>query len=62
MGKLCISMQLIILYTPYIVFMLVAHGCIFVIDHVEQGRAEPPKLAPVEAADYEQDKGKPWCI
>jgi hypothetical protein len=62
MGKLCISMQLIILCTTYIAFMLVTHGCIFAIDHVEQGRAEPPELAPVEGADYEQGKGKPWCI
>jgi hypothetical protein len=25
------------------------------MDHAEQGRVEPPKLAPVEGADYEQD-------
>jgi hypothetical protein len=59
MGKLCISMRLIILCTPCIAFMLVTHGCIFVIDHAEQGRAEP---APVETTDYEQDQGKPRCI
>jgi hypothetical protein len=41
---------------------IVAHGCIFVIDHVEQGRVEPPEPAPVEGADYEQDQGKPQCI
>jgi hypothetical protein len=42
--------------------MLVAHACIFEIDHVEQGRVEPPEAAPVETADYEQDQGKPQCI
>jgi hypothetical protein len=42
--------------------MLVTHGCISVIDHVEQGRVEPSELAPVETADYEQDQGKPRCI
>jgi hypothetical protein len=62
MGKLCISMHLITHCTPYIEFMLVAHTCIFAIDHVEQGRVEPPEPAPVEDADYEQDQGKPWCI
>jgi hypothetical protein len=36
-------------------FMLVAHTCTVVIDHVEQGRVEPPEPAPVEGADYEQD-------
>jgi hypothetical protein len=40
-------------------FMLVSHTCIFVIDHTEQGRAEPPEPAPVEGADYEQYQGKP---
>jgi hypothetical protein len=39
--------------------MLVSRICIFVIDHVEQGRAEPLEPAPVEGADYEQDQGKP---
>jgi hypothetical protein len=62
MGKLCISMHLITLCTPCIAFMLVAHACIFVIDHVEQGRVEPPEPAPVETADYEQDQGKTRCI
>jgi hypothetical protein len=62
MGKLCISMHLITLCTPCIVFMLLAHTCIFVIDHVEQGRMEPPEPALVEGADYEQDQGKPRCI
>jgi hypothetical protein len=62
MVKLCISMRLIIIYTPCIAFRLVAHGCIFVIDHAEQGRVEPPEPAPVETADYEQDQGKPQCI
>jgi hypothetical protein len=42
--------------------MLVSQTCIFVIDHAEQGRAEPPKPAPVEGADYEKDQGKPQCI
>jgi hypothetical protein len=44
---------------PCIAFMLVSHSCIFVIDHVEQERAEPPEPAPVEDADYEKDQGKP---
>jgi hypothetical protein len=35
MGKLCISMHLITLSTLYITFMLVAHTCIFMIDHVK---------------------------
>jgi hypothetical protein len=34
----------------------------FVVNHMEQGREEPPKPAPVEGADYEQDQGKPHCI
>jgi hypothetical protein len=42
--------------------MLVAHACIFVIDHVDQGRVEPPEPAPVDAADYEQDQAKPRSI
>jgi hypothetical protein len=62
MAKLCIRMWLIILCTSYIAFMLVAHGCIFAIDHAEQGHAEPPEPAPVEGADYKQDQGKLWCI
>jgi hypothetical protein len=62
MGKLCLSMQLIILCTPCIAFRLVTHACTFAIDHVEQGRVEPPELAPVETADFEQDQGKPRCI
>jgi hypothetical protein len=61
-SKLCIGMHLITLCTPCIAFMLVAHTCIFVIDHVEQGRVEPPELAPVKGTDYEQDQGKPRCI
>jgi hypothetical protein len=32
------------------------------IDHAEQGCMEPPEPALVEAADYEQDQGKPQCI
>jgi hypothetical protein len=54
MGKLCISMYFTARCTPCIAVMLVAHTCIFVIDHVEQGRVEPPEPAPVETADYEQ--------
>jgi hypothetical protein len=53
MGKLCINMQLIILCTPCIVFMLVTHDCIFAIDHAEQGRVEPPEPVPIETADFE---------
>jgi hypothetical protein len=33
-----------------------------VIDHVEQGREEPPGPVPVEDTDLEQDQGKPRCI
>jgi hypothetical protein len=62
MGKLCISMHLITLCTICIAFMLVTHACIFVIDHVEQGRVEPPEPGPVEGADYGQGQGKPRCI
>jgi hypothetical protein len=54
MGKLCISMYFTARCTPCIAVMLVAHTCIFAIDHVEQGRVEPPEPAPVETADYEQ--------
>jgi hypothetical protein len=42
--------------------MLASDTCTFVIDHAEQGRAEPPEPAPVEDADYEQEQGKLWCI
>jgi hypothetical protein len=62
MGKLCISMHLTVCCTPCITFMLVTHTCTFVIDHVKQGRWEPPERAPVEGADYEQNQGKPRCI
>jgi hypothetical protein len=34
-------------------FMLVAHTCTVAIDHVEEGRVEPPEPVPVEGADYE---------
>jgi hypothetical protein len=61
-GKLCISMHLISLCTLCIAFMLMTHTCIFVIDHVEEERVEPPEPAPVEGADYEQDQSKPQCI
>jgi hypothetical protein len=30
-----------------------------VIDHVEQGREEPPEPAPVEDTNLKQDQGKP---
>jgi hypothetical protein len=36
MGKLCISMYFTTRCTPCIVFMLVAHTCIFAKDHVEK--------------------------
>jgi hypothetical protein len=62
MGKLFIIMQHITLCTPYIVFMLVSYTYIIVIDHAEQGRAEPLEPAPVEGTEYEQDQGKPRCI
>jgi hypothetical protein len=62
MGELCINMQLVILCTPCITFMLVDRGCIFVIDHAEYGLEEPPEPVPVETTDFEQDQGKPRCI
>jgi hypothetical protein len=62
MSKLCISMHFAACCTPCIAFILVAHTCTFAIDHVEQGRVEPPEPAPVETADYEQDQGKTRCI
>jgi hypothetical protein len=62
MGKLCISMHFTARFTPCIAFMFGAHTCTFAIDHVEQGRVEPPEPVPVETADYEQDQGKPQCI
>jgi hypothetical protein len=55
-------MHLISLCTLCIAFMLMTHTCIFVIDHVEEERVEPPEPAPVEGADYEQDQSKPQCI
>jgi hypothetical protein len=62
MGKLCIIMHHITLYTPCIACMLVSHTYIFAIDHAKQGRAKPPKRAPVDVADYEEEQGKPQCI
>jgi hypothetical protein len=62
MVNLLMIMQHIILCTPYIVFMLVSHTCIFVIDHAEQGHEEPPEPAQVEGANFEQEQGKPRCI
>jgi hypothetical protein len=62
MGNLCISIQFTALCTLCIAFLLVAHTCTFVIDHVEPRRVEHPEPAPVETADYEQDQGKPRCI
>jgi hypothetical protein len=53
MGKLCIIMQHTTLCTPCIAFILVSRTCIFIIDHTEQGRAEPSEPAAVENADYE---------
>jgi hypothetical protein len=62
MGNLCISLRLIILCTPCITSLLVAHTYTFVIDPVEQGRVEPPEPAPIEGVNYKQDQGKPRCI
>jgi hypothetical protein len=62
MVKLCMIMHHGTLCTTYIVFMLVSRTCIFVVDHAEQGREEPPEPAQVEGANYEQDQGKPRCI
>jgi hypothetical protein len=62
MVKLLMIMQHITLCTPYIAFILVSHTCIFVRDHVETGRNEPPEPASIEDANSEQDKGNPQCI
>jgi hypothetical protein len=59
MVKLCMSMYHTTLCTPCIAFVLASHTCTFAIEHIEQGRMEPPKLAPIEGTDYEQDQGKP---
>jgi hypothetical protein len=52
---LCMIMYLTTLCTPCIVFMLVAHTCIIVIGHEEQGLEEPSEPATVEAGNHEQD-------
>jgi hypothetical protein len=62
MVKLHMIKQHSTLCTPCITFMLVSQTCIFAIDHAEQGREEPPELAPVESANCEQDQDKPRCI
>jgi hypothetical protein len=62
MVKVLIIMQHIILCTPCIVFMLVSHTCIFVIEHAEQEPEEPPKPAHVEDINLEQEHGKAWGI
>ncbi len=49
------------LHLVHYFYLSVSSLCI-VIDHVEQGREEPPEPAPVEGTDYEQDQGKPRCI
>jgi hypothetical protein len=55
-------MQHIALYTPYIIFMLVSHTCIFVIDPVEQELEELQEPAPAEKTNPKQEQGKPHCI
>jgi hypothetical protein len=55
-------MQHIILFTSCIIFMLVSHTCIFVIDHVEKGHEEPLEPVQVEDANTEQDQCKPRRI
>jgi hypothetical protein len=62
MGRLCMIMHLPTLCISYIAFMLVAHTCIIVIGHEEQGLEEPPEPALVKAGNHEQDQGKPRCI
>jgi hypothetical protein len=62
MVKVLMIMQHITLYTPCITFILVSYTCIFAIDHTEQGQEEPPELAQVEGANFEQEQGKPRCI
>jgi hypothetical protein len=57
MVKLLMIMQHITLYTPCIVFILVSHTWIFVID-----RVEPSEPTPIEDANAEQDQDKPQCI
>jgi hypothetical protein len=62
MVKLCMIMHYSTLCIPCIAFISVSHTCIFVVDHAEQGREEPPKPAQVKGANYEQDQGKLQCI
>jgi hypothetical protein len=50
-----VKLRMITFCTSYIVFMLVSHMWIFMIDHAEQGREEPSEPAQVEGANYEQD-------
>jgi hypothetical protein len=59
MGRLCMIMHLTTLCISCIAIILVSHTYIFVIDHTEPGHEEPPKPAPVEGGNYEQDQTKP---
>jgi hypothetical protein len=62
MDRSCMIMHLTTPFTPCIIFILVSHTCMFVIDPAEQEREEPSALAPVEGGNYKQEQGKPRCI
>jgi hypothetical protein len=50
-------------FAPHALYIMsMCHTCIFVIDHVEQGREEPPDPTQVEDANTEQEQDKPWYI
>jgi hypothetical protein len=55
MDRSCMIMHLTTPFTPCIVFILVSHTCMFVIDPAEQEREEPSELAPVEGGNYKQE-------
>jgi hypothetical protein len=55
MDRSCMIMHLTTHFTPCIVFILVSHTCMFVIDPAEQEREEPSELAPVEGGNYKQE-------
>jgi hypothetical protein len=62
MVKLLMILQHITLCISCIIFILVSHTCIFVINNVEPKCEKPPESAPVEDANPELDQGKPRYI
>jgi hypothetical protein len=44
-------------FAPHALYVIsVSHTCIFMIDHVEEGREEPLELAQVEEANTDQEQ------